>query len=169
LQANRQVAALSSRIQDLQRQRSAAQDKVVQLEAELQERNAKGAATTEASSRQPKSATERAPILLAIALRQGIFRGTEEKVIHLPATVKTLRFLLPLDTVPKPAVYRAAIRTEEGVEVWNGEGQREAVRAGAQSLSILVPGAIFRPGRYFIALSAANAPGVIGDYSFRVQ
>lgn len=168
-QANRQVAALNSLMQDLERQRRAAREKAVQLEAELRERNAKGAATAEASSGQAKSATEKAAIVLAIALPQGIFRGAEERVIHLPATVKTLRFTLPVDSVLKPGVYRAAIRTEGGVEVWNGEGQREAVRAGVQSLAILAPAEIFRPGRYFIAVSAANEPGVIADYSFRVQ
>lgn len=157
---DQRIASLEAQLRSL-RQAEAADRR--RLEEELaKERQARSAAESEATVPQVN-----VPIFTLAAVRSG--EEGREPVNRIPLSAETgsVLFTLELATIDHPS-YRASLRAEDGKEIWQARGLRPDSR---DSLVILLPSRMLRPGSYQLAIEGVTDHGkafAVSAYPFRV-
>jgi hypothetical protein len=154
------IASLEARLRSLQQ--AGAVDRR-RLEEELaKERQARTAVESEAAAPRVN-----VPVFLLAAVRGGEEGREPVNRIPLSAASGPVILTLELATVDYPS-YGASLRTGDGKEVWQARGLRPDSR---DTLVLLLPSRMLRPGSYRLAIEGARGDGrefAVAAYPFQV-
>jgi hypothetical protein len=120
----------------------------------------------------PTAPDQGRPAVASFLLVPGLTRNVEQvKRVVIPSGVETARVQLSVEVKGEYKNVRAALRRNDGREVW-GRANLKIAQSGASRYAVLmIPARLLTPGAYAITLSGADANGateVLGDYPFAV-
>lgn len=174
--------ALAERVQRMEQQSAAEQQRskelLTQLENERARTSPQGGPPADNAVRQNDPSQDKGsgqampPSIITFVLTPGLVRGGEAKTLIVPRGTSALMLRLNSEAGSYNS-YRAVIETVDGRQVWSAASikmRRPSGREGAISLPAL-PAKVLRAGDYVLRLSGERPDGGfegVADYSFRV-